>query len=212
MREFPLHVVVYAAAVGALSRKNYGALKAVAVEPVVRNNGRRESVLHHLAPYDYVTPYKVAASVLASECEGKEVTDEQVRTMLERGGLRFTPISDALHALIRPLVAEQVPDDIDYSDLFDEVEVLLGALAEDSHHQARATEDRWLNRGWFGRFTWRDRHTTTPVHRRLEAELKAAGSSWPPLEAGLFGGSYERATVAFQSFNDQADKVMNQRW
>ena len=210
MREYPVHVVVYAAAVGALSRKNYGALRAANIDPFVRSRGGRESVIHHLAPYRYLHPFELAATLLANESEGKEIPDDKVQDWSSRGGLRFTPISDALHALIRPILHDLVPDDTDYTELFDEVEVLLGVLAEDSYLYVKDTQNVYLTGGWFGRFTWREQYASTaPVHRRMEAELKSAGAAWAPLKAGLFGGSYERAIRAFDSFNASAKRTMN---
>lgn len=211
MQEYPLQALVYAAALGAMARKNYPSLKAVTVDPVVRQNRDREPAISHMTPYGYTESFAIAANLLAFQSDGKEVDDDTINSWSRVGGLRHTPISDSFHSLLAPLLRDLVPDFEDYSDLFDETEVLMGVIAADASIQAR-NENRYLGHQWYGRFTWRDRHTDRPLHRRMQAEFEEQGGNWPPLGAGLFGGSQERAKAAFEEFCDRGDEVIRHRW
>lgn len=211
VKEFPVHAVVYAAALGSMARKNYASLKAVTVDPFVRDSRDRNAVISHMGPYGYVETFKVAANLLAVTSDGHEVEDATIATWAQRGGMRFTPISDTFHARLCPLLKELVPDQEDYSDLFDETEILMGVIAADAYAQAQK-DQRYVGRQWYGRFTWKARYGSRPLHRRMQADFEEQGANWPPLKAGLFGGSEERASAAFEDYCDQGDKVVNSRW
>jgi hypothetical protein len=212
MKRFPLTALVYAAALAAVARKNFPALKAVAVDAVVRRqSGERIPVVNSMQTYEYEERFKPAAHLFALTVEGVEASDEDIDGWVKRNGMRFTPISDSLHALLRPLLEPVVPDDAEYDDLFDEVEVLLAVLATDGCLQAKSAS-YYVGNGWYGRFTWKERRSPNPIHRRMSAECVAAGDAWEPLKAGLFGGSSERAKAAFDAFVQDADRVINQRW
>jgi hypothetical protein len=211
MQEYPLQALVYAAALGAMARKNYASLKAVTVDPIVRESREREPVISHMAPYGYIEPFKIGANLLAVESDGESVADDTISDWIKRGGLRFTPVSDSLHALLAPLLKDLAPDAEDYSDLFDETEVLLGVIATDTYLQA-AKENRYIGHQWYGRFTWRDRHSTRPLHRRMQAEFEEQGANWSPLKVGLFGGSEDRARAAFEAFGSRADQILGSRF
>lgn len=211
MQEYPVQALVYAAALGAMARRNYASLKAVTVDPTVRENRDRNPVVSHMAPHGYIEPFKIAANLLAVQSEGEDVEDAMISNWIQRGGFRFTPISDHFHSLLAPLLKDLVPDPEDYSDLFDETEILMGVIATDAYLQAQK-ERRYIGRQWYGRFTWKYRHSDYPLHRRMQAELEKQGANWPPLKAELFGGSEERAKAAFEDYCDRGDEVLRSRW
>lgn len=211
MQGYPVMACVYAGALGALARGNFAALRSVAVDPVVRENSERIPIVNAISQHDFESPLKAAANLLAVTSDGEEVSDDVIDGWLKRGGMRYTPISDHLHALLQPLLQGLVPDAKDYEDLFDEAEVMLGVLAMDGHLQAQAA-GKYVSRGWFGRFTWRYRHSNAPIHRRMQAECVEAGDRWAPVAAGLFGGSSERAVAAFEAFGELADLAIQNRW
>lgn len=209
LRRYPVHVAVHAAALGALSRSNYGALRAAVVEPIVRDSGQRQSLLSHMHPGEYIYPLPAAANFLAIDTPDAPVSDEQIEGW-RRGGRRYTPISDHLHDLLRPQLASLIPDDSDFSDLFDEAEVLLAVLAADEKLQAKQ-RGQYRHGAWYGRFSWRERHVDNPLYQRMHIDLLAAGDAWKPLQAGLFGGSQERAIAAFEDFGPEAHRAMSFR-
>lgn len=211
MQGYPVHGLVYAAALGAMARNNYASLKAVTVEPKVRHNGERNPVVTHMAPYDYVRPFEAAVNLLTHDAEGNEVADDVITGWMQRGGMRLTPVSDHFHALLAPLLKDLVPDPEDYSDLFDETEIMMGLLAADAYLQARK-DNRYVGKQWYGRFTWKYRHSDRPLHRRMQADFEEAGANWPPLKVGMFGGSTHRATAAFDEYGKHGDNAISNRW
>lgn len=211
MQRYPVQALVYASALGAMARRNYPSLRAVTVDPIVRESGERVPVVTRMAPYEYIEPFKIGANLLAAQSEGKPVEDDTITGWIQRGGVRYTPISDHFHDLLHPLVKQLVPDPEDYSDLFDETEILMGVLADDAHLQAQK-ENRYVHGAWYGRWTWRFRHSDRPPHRRMKAEFEEQGANWPPLQAGLFGGSEARASAAFEEYCERGDKVRQNRW
>jgi hypothetical protein len=61
--------------------------------------------------------FRVAANLFVHEAEGERVDDERVDNernegWMTRGDLRFTPISDALYRLLRPLLIDLAGADL----------------------------------------------------------------------------------------------------
>jgi hypothetical protein len=211
LRRFPTVALLYAGALAAVHRGRYDALKAIAIDAEIRTlNSERLAVIsdsHVWGPFD---GNEDLANAMVLHVEDGSVTDETITALRERRiGRRHTPVPDALLALLRPLLNSLVIDDTEYEELFDRTEVLLGVLAEDQRLQADANQYR---RGaWFGRYTWRYRDVARPLERSTYDEFRNAGDSWPPLTAGLFGGSVQRAESAFASFLPRAESVRHER-
>jgi len=111
-----------------------------------------------------------------------------------RGGKYHTPVADWLHAVLRPVFVDQLPDQDMYDTEFDRAEVMLGLLSQDSANQRYAahSDSRWSARShWFGRSTWRAARYGNPV-TAFEHEFQSQGETWPPLQGNLF----ERTTLA----------------
>jgi hypothetical protein len=124
----------------------------------------------------YRNEWHVAAGILY----GQAVMDSG---QAARAGLpnTFIPLSDRLAADVHPLVADVVPDRAAFDRLFDRFECLLGLVYTDVMKVAWAPTGRFVSD-----------HYGTGIDKVLEAEIGEAGASWPPLAAGLFGGSQER--------------------
>lgn len=128
-----------------------------------------------------------------------------------QAGKYRTPIAEWLHAVLRPAFAEQFPDEDAYDRAFDRAEVVLGLLSEDQEALAAAEQpDRSWRRGsaWFGRSTWRAIAEANNALTEIQVEQRRQGVSWPPLQAGLFGGDLARAQQAAtryaEAFNDRS--------
>jgi hypothetical protein len=63
-------------------------------------------------------------------------------------------MSDFLHDSLREMFRDSLPDDQEYSDSFDRLEIFLSLLALDVRSQ-RQSEFIYINGPVFGRFTWR---------------------------------------------------------
>jgi hypothetical protein len=68
-----------------------------------------------------------------------------------------------------------------------------------------ATKTEW---GPAGRFA-ADQYGTG-IDQQVEAEIKDAGASWPPLAAGLFGGSAERLEESLGRWRKHVEEARRQ--
>lgn len=215
LRWFPLLPVLYTGALASLHHGNYVGLRAIAINATVRDiQHARIPLIGRGHPWRPFSQFELVPQLLAIRASGEELTRELVDDLASRRrGKRYTPVSDYLHDVLRPKFASEVPDEWDYSELFDRAEIFLGLLAIDLRTQ-RQSSRIYLDGPQFGRFTWRDRgaHEEETVEARMLQELSSQQENWPPLGAGLFGGSVDRATAAFKAFIEGAIGARNQRW
>lgn len=215
LRWFPSLPVLYAGTVAALIRGNYGAIKAIAIDATVRDrDDGRLSLISRGHAWRPFSRFELVPQILAFREGGEDVSREVAESLRAKTkGNRYTPVSDYLHDVLRPKFTREVPDDDDYSDLFDRAEVLLGALAVDAEMN-KASDRTYVDGPHFGRFTWRNRYVGEGdrIESRLLAELRSEETAWAPVAAGLFGGSVDRARAALESFVDQAAEARNRRW
>jgi len=117
------------------------------------------------------------------------------------GGLRksFAPTSDRLASDLRPLVSSVVHEDAAFERLFDRLETFMSLVYMDR------VNARWAPTG---RFVTLDEDDA--VDRELADEIKERGSSWAPLAAGFFGGSYERLTEVLGAWRTYVAGVRNE--
>ena len=206
LRHLGLLPVALGAALGAFSRENWPALLAVAAHARVRGASgvEKTSVLSFLHPWLPFGNAELAATVWAWET-ADELTDDKVAALHEgRIGKRYTPVSDALHDWLRPLLKSLIRADEDYNDAFDELEVLLAILAEGSAIDAR-TRGKYEHGAWFGRFTWSRRFDPHFEERVWEAHRDAL------LAAGAFGGDPTAGAIASSDFLQQAAEARHRR-
>lgn len=101
--------------------------------------------------------------------------------------------SDRLLQILSAPLKEFIPDEKTIEEVFDRFEYML-ALTYLGINPARGY-------GPLGRFAWRAMYGSS-VLADVEAEAKKAGTSWPPIKAGLYGGSinaFEKARAAYTS-------------
>ena len=103
------------------------------------------------------------------------------------------PRSKHIHRELRPMFADLIPSDDDYDDVFDRFEYLVSLVETDLDAQSGSgyPMHRWFDRRARG-FTWR----RSGMAERMRKEIDQAEQEWPPLQAGLFGGSVERLLEA----------------
>lgn len=118
---------------------------------------------------------------------------------------RYTPVSDLLYDKLRSPLREYLPRDEAYEDLFDRFEYLLGLVHADLGRLM-------MEGGWWGPvgcFHWRrdGQGERGGVSRQIGAEVDADGINWPPLKAGLFGGSLDQAKQTKARFDRYLSQV-----
>ena len=173
---YPALMLLYAGGVAAVAAGRHGALNALLNAPVLAAGGHET----------------VAAAVTNGVNDKTRVF--QLLPGLER---HYTPCSDHLYEVLRPLLDEMLFLGSDYEWAFDRFEILFAI--EYAHH---------ADRGWapVGRFGWRARHDGGPLQRMIN-EAAAAGNKWAPVVAGLCGGSPERFNALVQGLKEQVART-----
>lgn len=127
----------------------------------------------------------------------------------------YTPVAEWLIAVLRPLFADQLPDDDEYAAQFDRAEVVLGVLAQDAVNIriANLPEGQgWGRSRWFGRSTWRAAHDHGNPVEDLLHELATEGEHWGLLRAELFRGSLDAARTALDKYRDSFNEIARNRF
>jgi hypothetical protein len=102
---------------------------------------------------------------------------------------RQTPRSEHIHKLLESTAEDILYLGTDYEQIFDRAELVMSLEFIHLDHPETIGQGEWI---WapVGKFGWKNLHSH-PL-KQLAAEAAAAGDSWPPLQAGLFGGSSGR--------------------
>jgi TIR domain-containing protein len=198
IRAYPRIITMYAASLGAVSRKNYSALRAITVDAKYRENGRIIPVID--ANYIH-KPFSAApefATVLAWHTAGEDFDGSKIIRLQQRGGNRITPVSDDLHLRLRSALKPLIRDDEQFDEQFDEMEIMLGRVAADAATLVAEENKIYVPGGWVGRYVWHDRTRFEELRNQLNSEQGA----WVPLQSGLFGSSVDRATKAFAAMSE----------
>jgi hypothetical protein len=183
LRWLPFDTLMYAAGISAISAGNWSYLAALYE---VRSVDRMSYPQADLA-------FVRAANGLMSDANGflKRIPEHE-RQYVPRSEYQFKhiqPLLDDLHFL-----------GSSYEDLFDRFEV-LHALA---YVAASESSYRW---GPPGRFAWKFRNSSNGPLVSIAKEGTAAGSSWGPFAAGMFGGSPELYAKACEEYIDMIRKA-----
>lgn len=215
LRWLPLLAVTYTGALAAVHQGNYGSLRGLTIDAQVRDAiDGRVPFIARAHPWRPFSQFDLLPQLLAFRAAG-EVLDRDLAEALQSGarGRRYTPVSDYLHDTLRRKFQGDVPDDGEYSELFDRTEALLALLAIDAKKHMQG-ERRYFDGPYFGRFTWRERHLTDDrgVAATLVEEAAEQADAWGPLRAGLFGGSVQRAEVAAAEFSSRALEARSRIW
>jgi hypothetical protein len=172
---YPTLLLLYAGGIGTVAAGRFDALMALMHAPVRVADGRHEKLVSATA--DGLGDGTQFFKLLAG---------------LDR---KHVPCSEHLHDVLNKLLDDVLYLGSDYELSFDTFEIL------------RAIEYAHLSgRGWgpIGRFGWRIGHDANPW-QRLMTDAQAAGNSWPPVAAGLCGGS----SVRLKTIADQLLQTMS---
>ncbi len=184
MARYPMASIVYAGAFGALVAGNYRLLRKLLVFSY-RVNGHQRIACDRLA----------AASVLPTEAAKALFTPQR----------SHTPTSDHLADVVGSLATGLHPDP---QLLFDELEIWV-ALAHLDVVRDLKSPPLWMPPGRFG---WRGQWHNGHQPGLLLAEATAAGSDWPPIAAGWFGGKMERWNEVSAAFTEVHQRMASSMW
>ena len=159
---YPALLHLYAAGVAAVAAGRYHLLASLLLTPVrAVHGGERQAMVRVLFAHDVI------------ETQFAHVLFPHPQTRYK------TPLSQYIQQQLRPILADIVPDERDYEELFDRFEYVLSLVHQDKF-------------GFFpgGCFVWR-----AGIQQRVDEEVASAQDQWGPLQAGLFDSSVERLTA-----------------
>jgi hypothetical protein len=164
LRLYPALLLTYACGIGAILAGRYATLATLLVSARTWKDNKQEPLVRALAHKDVID-----GGIL------------QRRPELER---HKTPVSDHLFILLKEPLGACAIDEGEYQRAFDRFEYLYALIHSDLYEKESPTGHTW---GPIGCFLWR-RGILDEVGR----EIADQAEGWPPLRAGLFGGSVER--------------------
>jgi len=180
-RLYPAVALMYTGGLAAIASAHYGTLAALFLKAVVRDYGAPQPLL-------ITFPWGEMKN-LAKQCLN--------------GQKYHTPVAEHFHTVCRESLRRYCPDDAEYEALFDRYEYLQGLVHADLRAQGDPDGMIW---GPLGRFAWKSRHGADGevIAKILDDELAQDGGDWPPLRAGLFGGSLDRVKAIKPKFDEMA--------
>lgn len=99
----------------------------------------------------------------------------------------LVPRSEYMFKLVQPALDDVLFLSKSYEYYFDQCETFLALIFFD--HRGGGSESGW---GPPGRFAYKFQRSSANTFTDMLKDAEALKSEWPPLKAGLFGGSYER--------------------
>lgn len=175
---YPALVLSYAGGVAAVSAESYGPLVALMQARVATTRGDKRLV-------------EAATSGLGDLRQHFKVLPGHDR--------QHVPFSEYLHAKLRPVLDEALCLGAEYDRAFDIFEV---PYAVEFCHQ---TGGGW---GPIGRFGYMVRRGDTNPLAELVREAESTGAAWPPLVAGVCGGSPEKFVEYAKGLGAMAGRAM----
>lgn len=175
MSHYPSLLLLYAGGIAAVAAKKYETFAALSWQPVVRQSWRKQDM------------------PLVTLVNGGSLLDGGVAQNFNPGQTLKTPTSIHLYDVIRPRFSELLPDDVEFQRTFDEFEYLIALSVL---HRTRSDLMPALVS-----FAWREPFNPNSVVDQVAKDAERLGSDWPPLKAGLFGGSLEAFKAAREALH-----------
>jgi len=203
LRHIPAVLSIMTAAIAAVAHEQYDNLQALVVAPKVKDHrlGERAALLTATDPW---WPFSAACSEQISQMVARHARGdaEPTQTLTDIETRRYSKLKNAaaewLYATLRPLFADTLLGEEDFSVHFEHAEVLLQALSLDADPGFREGQRRYGRPNWAGRAAvyagYRLRGNNPAQQLSQEAALE--GSAWSPVRHGLFGGDPNRAERA----------------
>lgn len=186
LRWYPLLLLSYSGGIAAVAAGKYENLRAI-LETKVRSHRSPSEIKPLVSAYlDLLTDSHDAFKTIPGH---------------ERN---YVPRSEYLFKLLQPALDDILFLGRDYEQVFDRFEVLLALTCADKVK----TE---MGQAWgpFGRFAYkfRSRFATSHPYGQMVREAADMKGDWPPLQAGLFGGSVERFSELAAEYGESIKRL-----
>ncbi|CDO89950.1 hypothetical protein AWC29_00060 [Mycobacterium triplex] len=223
MRELPCLITLFVAVLSTYGQQRWDNFKTLLVDawvPDPRHQKRPAPLIVATGLWGVFQDAEWVPHILArAAMDGEDLATAWDAFKQNKVGRFHTPTAEWLHTILRPVFAEQFPDDASYDNEFDAAEAFIGIVAEDvilrdiasrADDPVTAGMTRYRNL-WFGRSMWRSRRYGNAVEN-INAERAMHGAAWPPLTAGLFAGSAEGAAEACKTYAESFSRLGSGMW
>lgn len=182
MRWYPLILELYTCGLAAVDAERYDMLAAVFYTKIPATDQQQESELF-------------------VEAVSRGMPDDNIFKRLPGHERQYVPMSEYLYKKLQPKLDDTFFIGKNYEDAFDTFEMLFALVVAD----IRTLKDRgtW---GPIGRFGWKRRRWNDPLEK-LVTQARQHKGEWPPLKAGMFGGSFERFDNVATAFMDRLKNI-----
>jgi hypothetical protein len=224
LRDIPCVVSTLVCALACSGAGRWDNLEALLIDTTVvspRHQNRRVPIVDVVEPFKPFSASSTISNTLAYSTHERITLEEALAALTDGSRTSFyAPVFEWLHDILRPVFADQYPDDEMYDHEFDRAEIILGFLTQDRETVRSTTltvdpdPDRiWPSSPkWYGRAAWRaNRHYGDHISDLAE-ERDRDRDNWPLLRAGLFGGDIERAITAMSNYRQTFDSVRSGQW
>ena len=212
LRFLPLSMLAYSVLIAGVDRENYPAIRAALIDAGIRNEAKQKvPVISCVNPWRPFESAALVANIALIDAESGEMCDlDRIgRLICHTESHRFTPESDLLHVVLRKPLRRLIPDDEDYTEIFDKAEVLLALMTADA---GADTVEYYVPSPYYGAFTWRYRMIQQkPFEKRFIDEASRSMSAWPILTSGLFGKDVTRFQSAAETVISGAKEARRRR-
>jgi hypothetical protein len=216
LQRYALLPVLYAGVMGAVARRNGLMLRAFAVDPTVRYAEQSVALVSGTSPWSPFQEAEMAAHVLARVAiEGGTAEERLADFEQRRAGKYYTPVSERLFRVLRPMASSLVLDDAEYGQLFDRTEGFLSMAELDYAANSDVVPEYRRGRAhWVGRIGHSERYMNANSGLASEtiAEIQARREHWWPLAGGMFGGDWQRAEAAAVAWAQNVQAARERRW
>jgi hypothetical protein len=172
LRWYPINLMLYSGGIAAVAARKYEHLYSMFYSSVPDQNTLRGG----------------DAIVLGASTNAMTELDQAFKT-IPRHERNRVPRSEYLFKVLQPRLDDLLFLGTDYEEAFDRFELLY---ALEFVHRFRADDDGAMVWGPIGRFGWKVGRGEGGPFNSLVREAEKLGSSWGPINAGLFGGEVQR--------------------
>ena len=185
---YPALLLSYAGGIAAVANEKYGNLFSLL---------KNVSVRHYRAPEGLSALYMLDPIRVMKQQVGRELSGKE---------RNYTPLSDHLFEVLRPLLQPILPDEWEYERAFDRFEYLRFLLHVDAFN-----DDLENIHGPVGRFGWHYRRfhgsDNGPVSKQIEEIAQEKGENWGLLQNGAFSGSMKRFKEVKEAADNRVEKL-----
>ena len=190
MQRYPATLLLYALGLGALAADKLDFLGYLFATPIHRDHGEDVSAVEYLPPFGMYDAIGKKAGIL----EGMDQ--------------KHAPLNEWMHRVLRESAMSVVPEDDQYTLLFDKLEILI-SLSAARHHGARHPgEFPYFVPGAYG---YRAENGKA-ILREIRNSLSSEGANSPFVTVGIIGDTVEDCIQRLDSLEEWIRTLGWNRW